>query len=874
MFYHNRRVWRWIALALIIMLQIPLLSARPDSQIEGRSKTVEWGATAHDYHEEGKKGMTREQRAKEAWVWHQAHRQRLERLSNLRAEALTAEIINNDINDVSVIQGDSTIITQANFFDLNGRAVLFTPGGAGYTVTSFPAVFDTNLGAELDLTIAPAVNPKTNPTPDPGDDAYIMQDLGFNFSFYGTSFSNVAVSSNGNLSFRPAGISQQVFDLGAVESGESLTVLQSGLPRIAPYWHDLDATASQTTGTIGIFIRRESDRAIITWNNIRDFPNDPITDRGVHRFQVILFSDGRIQFTYAAAQLTTKALAGVSPGGGASVPSLIDLSNPAAGAIAAPIAEFFSISTMIDTIGAVQAFYATHPNRDVYDFVYLMTDFDFDLSGAFAFYLPLRNDASGIGQPIGESSATQGINSQRIQGILNLSNLSGDYPESPTIRLLGANHALSIMGQEQGHRWLSYVSYTGINPVVLLGRDDAHWSFFYNIESTISSPAARRSSSMEGNVWRENGDGSFTSVNLIDGYSLLDQYIMGLRPAGDVTDTFVITNLTNNGGRTRESNPRPNVTVNGVRQNITINQVIQANGPRNPDAGAAPKNFRAAIVLLVRQGTQPSTATLNKVTRYRLAWESYFSQSTDYLASINTGLADQTTSRIIAAASAASYKPTLSPGEITALFGFGLTAGGVEGATSQPLPTTLAGAQVLIDGAPAPLFFASPTQINFQVPRSIAAVTVNPAVTSATALIEVFSNGQLIRAGAFQIAPVVPAIFTLNQSGAGAAAAVDAFTNTIGPFNAKQANGQPNIIAVFGTGLGSDATDVAGDVGASVQATIDGNPAAVNYAGQAPGFTGLNQFNVMFPANITSGEHTLIITRNNIQARAVTIAVR
>jgi uncharacterized protein (TIGR03437 family) len=141
-------------------------------------------------------------------------------------------------------------------------------------------------------------------------------------------------------------------------------------------------------------------------------------------------------------------------------------------------------------------------------------------------------------------------------------------------------------------------------------------------------------------------------------------------------------------------------------------------------------------------------------------------------------------------------------------------------------------------------------------------------------LIEVISNGQLIRAGAFQIAPVVPGIFTFNQSGTGPAAAVDAITGALPPFNATQSNGQPNIIAVFGAGLGADATDVDGNVNASVQATIDGNPATVNYAGRAPGFTGLNQFNIVFPANIASGTHNLVVSRNGIPSRQVTFAVR
>src|SRR5262249_32738330 len=150
--------------------------------------------------------------------------------------------------------------------------VQFTPSGSGYTITAANATFDSNLGSKLDLTVAPAVNPRMGP--EPGDDAYILQDLGFSFSFFGASFTNVAISSNGNLTFRPANVSQRAFDLGAVSPGDtSLGEFQQGLPRIAPYWHDLDARAAQTPGNVGVFLRRDSDRVVVTWNNIRDFPN-------------------------------------------------------------------------------------------------------------------------------------------------------------------------------------------------------------------------------------------------------------------------------------------------------------------------------------------------------------------------------------------------------------------------------------------------------------------------------------------------------------------------------------------------------------------------------------------------------------------------
>src|SRR5581483_10579363 len=825
----------------------------------------------------------------EALLRHKLNKERFASLNAGNESAFAADVSSTDTNDISVIQDDGRLVVSPNAFDLVGRTVQFTPAGNGYTLSSPTVTFDTSLGTKLDLTVAPAVNPKIPSTPgvEPGDDAYITQDIGFNFSFYGVSYSSVSISSNGCLIFRPAGTSDAAFNEAAGISNSStdgamLSDLERPLPRIAPFWHDLDARTVATQGSNGIYIRKAADRVVVTWNNIRDFPNDPSIDTGVHTFQVTLFNDSRILFNYSAGQLISDITTGISPGTSPQLLSVVNFASPPGGTFTAGIAELFTTLSRLDEIGTVAAFYQTHPSRDVYDFVYIYLDFDFDLNGAFAFYLPIRNDSSGIGQAPGDNDPGGTVTgSLKIQGLMNLNNINIAYPDSPTTRFFGADSSLSILGQEQGHRWLAYVRYPATDTRLLLGRDNAHWNFFLSIPSTMSTLAAPRSSAVEGNVWKENGDGTFTSVNLVDGYSRLDQYVMGLRPASEVTDPMFIINNPTGTNRTRASSPRPNITVTGTKQAITIDQVIQQNGARTPDATAAPKNFRAAVVLLTRSGATPGTATLNKLTRFRLAWESYFAQATDYKGSINTGLADLPagSSRVIAAVSAASYTYPLTPGGIGALFGSGMTSGGTEVATAQPLPTTLAGTQVLINGTPAPLYFAAPNQINFQVPRTTQATTTTflPEIPSGTALIEVISNGQLIRAGAVQMAPAVPTVFTASQSGNGPAAAIDGVNFTGPPFNAKLANGQPNVIAVYGSGLGADATDVDGNLNASsqvVQATIDGNPVTVSYAGRAPAFTGLNQFNVFFPANITSGNHTLVFSRNGVPSNQTTIAIK
>src|SRR5262249_52817732 len=142
------------------------------------------------------------------------------------------------------------------------------------------------------------------------------------------------------------------------------------------------------------------------------------------------------------------------------------------------------------------------------------------------------------------------------------------------------------------------------------------------------------------------------------------------------------------------------------------------------------------------------------------------------------------------------------------------------------------------------------------------------------ATVSVAVGPDLVAVGPVQIVATAPSIFTVRANGSGPAAAQDAITFQPAPFNAKQANGSPNIIAVYGTGLGADVTDGGGNISADVQALIDGKSVIVTYAGQAPGLVGANQFNIQFPDEIKSGDHTLTISRRGVPSNPVTIAIK
>ena len=220
--------------------------------------------------------------------------------------------------------------------------------------------------------------------------------------------------------------------------------------------------------------------------------------------------------------------------------------------------------------------------------------------------------------------------------------------------------------------------------------------------------------------------------------------------------------------------------------------------------------------------------------------------------------------------SAASYNPlAIADKSIVAAFGTGMTTI-TAAASTIPLPTTLVGASLKVRDSldverAAPLFFVSPTQINYQIPPDTAngAATVTLTTSSGTTQLATL----VVRATA-------PSLFSLNATGSGAAAALDAFKYTLGPFDAKQANGEPNILAVFGTGLGGDATDVSANVSGTVTTRLNGVIIPTLYAGTTPGLVGLNQFNLQLPANIPAGTYPLTITRSGVGSNSVTITIR
>lgn len=233
----------------------------------------------------------------------------------------------------------------------------------------------------------------------------------------------------------------------------------------------------------------------------------------------------------------------------------------------------------------------------------------------------------------------------------------------------------------------------------------------------------------------------------------------------------------------------------------------------------------------------------------------------------------------LALVNAASYDTTVAPGSVAALFAANLTTQTPQAAPGLPLPTTLAGLSVKINGTLAPLFFASANQINLQVPNG-----VNPGA----ATVEVFASGASapLTTGAATVAEAAPGVFTLEQSGLGQAVALNADYSINADFD-RLPGARPaatgSFVVIYATGLGrtnplvADGQPALAAVPALATApttvSIGGVTAQVLFSGLAPGFVGLWQLNVVLPSQPTNLAASLRVELKERQSQATTLAV-
>ena len=205
----------------------------------------------------------------------------------------------------------------------------------------------------------------------------------------------------------------------------------------------------------------------------------------------------------------------------------------------------------------------------------------------------------------------------------------------------------------------------------------------------------------------------------------------------------------------------------------------------------------------------------------------------------------------------ASYASgAVAPGEIISLFGSAIgpaTPAAGEFTNPRLVADSLQGLHVFFDGAPAPVLYASAKQVNTVVPFSVAG-------RSSTQL-QVEYLGALSTPITLPVTPTATGIFSLNGSGRGPTAALNARDGTINSSTNPARRG--DYVSIFATGAGvTTPRSVDGLLGsaplgqpnAGVSVTIGGQPCQLNFAGAAPGLVaGAIQINAQVPAGAPSG---------------------
>ena len=236
----------------------------------------------------------------------------------------------------------------------------------------------------------------------------------------------------------------------------------------------------------------------------------------------------------------------------------------------------------------------------------------------------------------------------------------------------------------------------------------------------------------------------------------------------------------------------------------------------------------------------------------------------------------------------------VSPGEIVSIFGQNLgpaTAVQMTDANGDGFAdTSVAGVNVIIDGHPAPLIYASTTQVNVQVPYNVS--------FGAGKVLSIAFAGAAPAQTTVTIASAAPGIFSADGSGLGQAVALDddgANASSINSSTNPAKIGQP--VVLYATGEGNYASlPYPVETGLIVPMTppasgaypqlnplpvvtiggVNAKPTDLLYAGPIPGcILGLLEIHVKVPAGATTGNAVPVsVTIGGVTSQAgVTLAV-
>ncbi len=510
--------------------------------------------------------------------------------------------------DIILMDDQGGTVGQRNPFSLDNRTVTFQPVAANAARYTFTTSADSYDGAAAAASAALPL----------GDDDTAVVNIPFSFPFFGKSYSQIYVNSDGNVTFGSG-------DASASDRGFGRFV--SDRPRVAALFNDLDPTNG--TAPAGIRVLVEATRVVVTWVSVPEY-----SDFGIgpgQTFQLRLFAGGHIEMAYHGVSVLD-AVVGISPGNLQTPASLVTIASGSLTEFSGAVGERFSGSPSIDIVTVAQRFYEAQ--QDAFDYLVIYNTMGISpVLGAVAQETTVRNDRSGYGDTLVADGPLYGSN-RRLQAVLNMG-YTAQYPLDPNAavpaRGTTGDTSLSVLGHEAGHLFLAFVSVKDpADPkgLPMLGRGNVHWSFFYNSEASL----------LEGNRIVDFAPASpqFATTGTTQQYSPMDQYLMGFRAPEEVPDSFYIADPSLAGGNSRA--PQFGLSFEGTKRFARTKDVIAVAGRRTPDSTVAQRHFRFAFVILYPKGTPPTAEQIAQIDKYRTAFPDYYARVSGNRATAETTL--------------------------------------------------------------------------------------------------------------------------------------------------------------------------------------------------------------------------------------------
>lgn len=235
---------------------------------------------------------------------------------------------------------------------------------------------------------------------------------------------------------------------------------------------------------------------------------------------------------------------------------------------------------------------------DEFDTIQLYPAFPDLVAGGSAFYSSISNSVQGIGAQTFNGRPGFGLPAEgRLSGWSNMNDILAFSDFNNATIPKGPYYA--VIAQELSHRWLMFLQYKTVSGPSdeLKGRQDAHWSALVDAEGSCQ----------DGIDWVDNGDGTYTHDGESNkGFAPFDKYAMGILPKEQIAPTFKLNEATLNGNPLNKQShsdlPRGSRVRAVSKTVITIDEVIDQLGPRNPPAGTETPYYRAAFVLVTHPG--------------------------------------------------------------------------------------------------------------------------------------------------------------------------------------------------------------------------------------------------------------------------------